>query len=123
MDRSITDKQKSMNTGCEPRINWAWLNEPNSFRLLSVVILMNVTLTIPETIFEQASGEIARELLERGVLEAFRAGAISLGRVTEILDLTIDEANGFLKAHKVSSEITTVDIEEGRAVIKSLLSQ
>ena len=81
---------------------------------------MNVTLTIPETIFERSGGEIARELLERGVLEAFRAGAISLGRLAEILDVTIDEANSFLKAHNSPSEIATIDIEDGRAVIKSL---
>jgi hypothetical protein len=59
---------------------------------------MNVTLTIPEAIFEQNGGQIAHELLERAALEAFRAGAISLGRLAEILNLTIDEANGFLKA-------------------------
>ncbi len=54
---------------------------------------MGVTLTIPERIFEQSGGEIAQALLETAVLEAFRADAISLGRVAEILDLTIDEAN------------------------------
>lgn len=99
------------------------IERTNSFRLLLVVALMNVTLTIPETIFEQSRDEIARNLLERGILEAFRASAISLGRVAEILDLTIDEANGFLRTHNVHSEITTIDIEEGRAVIKSLSSR
>lgn len=84
---------------------------------------MNVTLTIPETIFEQSGGEIARELLERAALEAFRAGAISLGRLAEILDLTTDEANAFLKAHTLHSEMTAADIEEGRAVLKNLSDQ
>ena len=84
---------------------------------------MNVTLTIPETIFEQNGGQIARELLERAVLEAFRAGAISLGRLAEILDWTIDEANGFLKAQRIRAGITTADIEEGRATLKALLGQ
>ena len=84
---------------------------------------MNVTLTIPETIFEQSEGKIARELLERAVLEAFRAGAISLGRLAEILGLTIDEANGFLKTHNLQSGMTTADIEEGRAVLRALLGQ
>ena len=84
---------------------------------------MNVTLTISETIFEQSSGEIARELLERAVLEAFRAGAISLGRLAEILDLTIDEANGFLKAHNLHSDMTAADIKEGREVLNALFDQ
>lgn len=84
---------------------------------------MNVTLTIPETIFEQSGGKIARELLEQAVLEAFRAGAISLGRLAEILGLTIDEASGFLKTHNIQSGMTTADIEEGRAVLSALLDQ
>jgi predicted HTH domain antitoxin len=84
---------------------------------------MNVTLTIPETVFELNGGQIARELLERAALEAFRAGAISLGRLAEILDLTIDEANAFLKAHHTRSEMTAADIEEGRATLKALFSQ
>ncbi len=84
---------------------------------------MSVTLTIPETVFERNGGEIARELLERAVLEAFRAGAISLGRLAEILDLSIDEANGFLKTHNTNSEMTATDIEEGRATLKALFGQ
>lgn len=84
---------------------------------------MNVTLTIPETVFELNGGQIARDLLERAALEAFRAGAISLGRLAEILDLTIDEANAFLKAHNIRSEMTAADIEEGRATLKALFGQ
>lgn len=84
---------------------------------------MGVTLTIPETIFEHTGGEIARELLEAAVLEAFRSDAISLGRLSEILDMTIDEANGFLKLHNMHSRIDAEDIEEGRATLESLLGQ
>jgi len=84
---------------------------------------MNVTFTIPETIFEQNGGQIARELLERAALEAFRASAISLGRLAEILDLTVDEANALLKAHNIRSEMTAADIEEGRAILKVLFSK
>ena len=84
---------------------------------------MNLTLTIPEAIFEQSGGQIARGLLECAVLEAFRAGAISLGRLAEILGFTIDEANGFLKANNIHSGMTAADIEEGRATIKALIGQ
>lgn len=79
---------------------------------------MGVTLTIPEKIFEQSGGEIARELLESAVLEAFRAGTISSGRLAEILDMSIDEANRFLKLHNAHSEINSSDIEEGRAIVE-----
>lgn len=84
---------------------------------------MNVTLTIPETVFEQNPGQIAREILERATLEAFHAGAISLGRLAEILDLTIDEANGFLKARGLHSNLTADGIEDGRETLKTLLHQ
>lgn len=84
---------------------------------------MNVTLTIPESIFEQNGGQIARELLEWAALEAFRVGAISLGRLAEILELTVDEANAFLKAHNTRSKMTAADIEEGRATLKAIFGQ
>ena len=82
---------------------------------------MGVTLTIPETIFEQSGGEITRELLETAVLEAFRANAISLGRLAEILDLTTDEANGFLKSDNVHYDLTLADLQESRGVLNALL--
>jgi predicted HTH domain antitoxin len=84
---------------------------------------MGVTLTIPEKIFEKSGGEIARELLERAVLEAFRAGTISSGRLAEILDLSTDEANRLLKVRNAQSEINSTDIEEGRATVESLLGR
>lgn len=84
---------------------------------------MGVTLTIPEKIFEQSGGEIARELLESAVLEAFRAGAISSGRLAEILEMSTDEANRFLKLHNSHSRINSTDIEEGRATVESLLGR
>jgi predicted HTH domain antitoxin len=84
---------------------------------------MSVNLTIPEKIFEQSGGEIARELLETAVLEAFRSGAISSGRLAEILDLSTDEANRFLKLHNARSGINSTDIDEGRAIVESLLGR
>lgn len=52
-----------------------------------------------------------------------RANAISLGRLAEILDLTVDEANGFLKSRNVHSRMDAEDIEEGRATVGSLIGQ
>jgi predicted HTH domain antitoxin len=84
---------------------------------------MSVTLSIPERIFDQNRSDISRELLERAAIEGYRCGSISTGRLAEILDLTIDEANAFLKAHKAHSEVTGEDIEEGRKVLDALLSR
>ncbi len=82
---------------------------------------MNVTVNIPEAIFERSRREIADELLKEAAVEAFRAGAISLGRLAEILDVTIDEAHKVLKDHDVTSLMTAVDLDEGREVLNSLL--
>lgn len=84
---------------------------------------MDVTLTIPESIFARSGGEVARALLERASLEAFRVGTISLGRLAELLDLTIDETHGFLKLHTPYSAISQADIDEGRATLATLLNQ
>jgi len=84
---------------------------------------MQMTLTIPETIFKQTGREIARELLERAVLEAYRTGAISVGRLAEILDLSVDQALGFLKARHINSQLTVEDIDEGRKTLEALLSK
>jgi predicted HTH domain antitoxin len=84
---------------------------------------MQMTLTIPETIFKQTGREIARELLERAVLEAYRAGAISIGRLAEILDLSIDEALGFLKERQIGSQLTVEDMDEGRKTLETLLGK
>ncbi|MCI0388466.1 MAG: UPF0175 family protein [Acidobacteria bacterium] len=84
---------------------------------------MPMTLTIPETIFKHTGGEIARELLERAVLEAYRTGAISIGRLAEILELSIDEASGFLKSRQISSTLTSEDLDEGRQTLEALLNK
>jgi len=84
---------------------------------------MQMTLTIPETIFTQTGWEIACELLERAVLEAYHTGAISLGRLAEILDLSIDETLGFLKSLQISSTLTAEDVDEGRQTIEALLNK
>ncbi len=84
---------------------------------------MQMTLTIPETIFRQTGREIARELLERAVLEAYRTGAISVGRLAEILDLSVDQALGFLKARQIDSQLTVEDVDEGRKTLEALLSR
>lgn len=84
---------------------------------------MQMTLIVPETIFKQTGKEIARELLERAVLEAYRTGAISIGRLAEILDVSIDEALGFLKGRQIGSQLTIEDVDEGRKTLEALLSK
>lgn len=82
--------------------------------------MQEVTLTIPDAVFGQDGGVIARNLLERATLEAYRTGVISVGRLADILGLSIDEAHGFLKANETPLNLGYEDIERGFAVLDSL---
>ncbi len=79
-----------------------------------------VTVTIPDAIFEWDSSAIARELLERAALEAYRAEVISVGRLAEILGFSIDEAYGFLKINKTPINLRNEDIERGAEALDAL---
>lgn len=75
--------------------------------------MQQVTLTIPNAVFGQDGGVIARDLLERATLEAYRTEVISIGRFADILGLSIDEAHGFLKAKGIPTNLSFEDIEQG----------
>ncbi|MBO0721252.1 MAG: UPF0175 family protein [Blastocatellia bacterium] len=79
-----------------------------------------VTVTIPDDIFEWEARDIARELLERAALEAYRAEVISVGRMAEILGFSIDEAHGFLKLNETPINLSDKDIEQGEKALESL---
>lgn len=78
-----------------------------------------VKVTIPDTIFAWEARDIARELLERAVLEAYRSEVISVGRLAEILGFSIDEAHGFLKLNETPINLSDEDIERGAKALES----
>jgi predicted HTH domain antitoxin len=82
-----------------------------------------VTVTIPDNVFAQDSGAIARALLECATLEAYRSELISIGRLAEILGFSIDEAHNFLKEHETPVNLDNEDIERGAAALHTLLSR
>lgn len=81
---------------------------------------MQVTLAIPEKLFQQDGSLIARELLEGAGLAAYRAELISIGRLAEILGFSLDEAHGFLKAHEVPLNLSYEEIEQGAETLAAL---
>ena len=82
-----------------------------------------VTVTIPDNVFAQEDRAIARELLERATLEAYRSELISIGRLAEILGFSIDEAHGFLKSHDTPVNLGIEDIERGAEALHALHSR
>lgn len=82
--------------------------------------MQQVTVTIPDAVFGQDGGAIARNLLERATLEAYRTGVISIGRLADILGVSIDEAHGFLKANETPINLNYEDIERGFEVLNAL---
>ena len=66
---------------------------------------MQVSLTIPDDVaaeLEPGGADLGRRALEALAIEGYRAEALSLGQVAEMLGLSINEADGFLKARGVA---------------------
>ena len=87
---------------------------------------MEVVVTIPDAFapqFLRNSVEISRRMLELFAIEAYRREEFSLGQVADLLELTIDEANGLLKEHNVPSNYTMEDFEMDRASLDILFGR
>ncbi len=87
---------------------------------------MEVVVTIPDTFvsqFQRNSGEISRRMLESFAIEGYRREELSLGQVADLLELTIDEANGLLKEHNIPSNYTMEDWEMDKASLDILFGR
>lgn len=87
---------------------------------------MDVTVRIPDNIarqFEPNGGDLSRRALEALAIDGYQREELSLGQVAEMLGLSIDEANGFLKERDVPLNLTFEDIERGRATLDALFAK
>ena len=86
---------------------------------------MEITVSIPESLVPPYStdDDLAREMLEAYALENYRQEKISLGRLAELLDLSIDEANGLLKRHNVPSSYGREDMERDLKTLEMFLEK
>ncbi len=88
---------------------------------------MTVTVSLPHRIEAQLKtkwGEnLPRKMLEALAVEGYRCGDLSLGEVAEILDFSINEADGFLKNRGglVLTEISEIDADS--ASLEELLNK
>ena len=86
---------------------------------------MNVTVSIPDNFIPVAGpdADISRQMLEAYAIENYRLEKISIGRLREILDLSVDEANILLKEHKVPLNFTVEDLEEDRRTVELFIKK
>jgi predicted HTH domain antitoxin len=80
---------------------------------------MNVTVAIPDELVMNERN-MSRELLIAYALEQLRLENISVGRLAEILDLSIDQAYGLIKERRIPSPYGLEDLERDRKTIEKL---
>lgn len=88
---------------------------------------MTVTVTLPQRIEAQLKtkwGEnLPRKVLEALAVEGYLCGDLSLGEVAEMLDLSINDADGFLKKRGVPAITKLSEIEEDSTTLEELLTK
>jgi predicted HTH domain antitoxin len=86
---------------------------------------MSVTIDLPkniEDILTAAWGpDLSRAAKEAIAVEGMRAGLLSVGQVAEILNLSIDGADAFLKARGVFLPYSDDDLERDLASLNRAL--
>ncbi len=87
---------------------------------------MTVSVDLPDDIAAQLhlEGEAGRRrALEMLVLEGYRAGELSRGKLSELLNLELNETDQFLKAHNAISSTTLEEFDRASESLDDLLSR
>lgn len=86
---------------------------------------MDVTVSIPDNFVppSEASDDISRQMLEAYALENYRQERMSLGRIAELLGLTVDQTHAFLKEHNVPLNYDEDDLARDRRTIEMFLKK
>ena len=86
---------------------------------------MQVSIDIPQSVASQLQAEwadLSQAVKESVLIEAYRAEKLSLGQLSELLGLSIDQADGLLKQRGVHPNYTLDDFERECASLKKALS-
>jgi predicted HTH domain antitoxin len=86
----------------------------------------SLTIALPNRIHQHLQAELGtgleRTAQEALAVEGYRSGILSLGEVAEILNLSINDADGFLKKRGIPSLITSQDLKADTDGLLKLLS-
>lgn len=86
---------------------------------------MEITVSIPDRFVPSAevNGDVSRQMLEAYAIENYRQLRMSLGQLSELLDMSIDEANAFLKRHNVPANCTKEDLAADLRALEMFLNK
>ncbi len=87
---------------------------------------MIVSMNVPDPIANHlhfGGEEGTRRALEMVALEAYRAGKLSRGQVSELLDLEFNETERFLKDHNAYISLTMEEFQRNSKALDRLLSR
>ncbi len=84
---------------------------------------MEITVSIPDSFVPTAeiSENLSRQMLEAYAIENYRQEKMSLGRVAELLELSIDETHAFFKEHQIPLNYDLEDLARDRRTIEMFL--
>lgn len=86
---------------------------------------MKVVITVPDKLSEVLGEreDLSRLMLEAFAIESYRRENLSFGQVAELLGFSIDQANAFLKKHRVPLNYTIEDMKRDEAAIEMFLKK
>jgi predicted HTH domain antitoxin len=85
---------------------------------------MQIVLEIPDRFVTQLQTNgrtLQQRALEDVAVEAYRLEELSLGQFAEMLDVSINDANGILKARGIPDDLSLEEFEEQRKAMEKLL--
>lgn len=86
---------------------------------------MNVMVSIPDDFVPASSvgPDLSRQMLEAYAVENYRLERMSLGKIAELLGLSIDQTNAFLKERKIPLNYGLEDLERDRRTMEEFLKR
>lgn len=88
---------------------------------------MSLEIALPQHIEQHLQAEWGNEFPRRAAealaIEGYRTGALSLGEVAEMLNFSINEADGFLKERGVFAIGNLEEIEADSRILEELLAK
>jgi predicted HTH domain antitoxin len=89
------------------------------------VIEMELRVNIPDDIAAQLQldGDLGRRTLEALAIEGYRTEGLSLGQVAEMLGLSINQADGFLKDRGIPLLATIATFDHDGEALRHLLGK
>jgi predicted HTH domain antitoxin len=88
--------------------------------------MSTLTIDLPNRIYRhlqiEPGDKLERKAQEALAIEGYRSGILSLGEVAEMLNLSINDADGFLKEKGIESLITRDDVKNDTDALLKLIS-